>query len=922
MKNAIGSILLFALVLLGSPISYGQLTVRSDSYGSKPGYIDKATLIVEPHGAYVEQSLYLSYADHNQYPFSQVEIVHRFELPANAVINDLWLWIGDSVMQAKMLDTWKARAIYDSIVSRKRDPAFLSKNGNIYELHIYPLASGSFRKIKLNFITPTRWFGTDGAAELPLKLLKDNSASKKPVQIIFRQVERIWGEPVVQELPSQTFINLKDSVGYKFKYTNIADISALTSFTLGFTTNFVNGFFITSSDVQGDGTYFQFGFNPGSLFNLQIDPAPKRLYFAVDLSGVHSKNFITLLPNLKQLMQAAAKPNDSVSVMVAGAGKTEMLNTVWKSANADSISNVIDRFAASEWGKQVAQAKLPYILYADTYASTCWQFPGLENAATYKNYISLYDALQATQGADVIAAYRHGYEDAGSTSLNYAPIIAKLDSFFVRGGRFLSYFDYNRVGRELIGTHYIPGLTVTRRPDGSTTLYRNPTGNIGAYFPESFMHYGFDYLQYTPDPSVKVEVQDKDGTPVVISKKIGNGLIVISGIWSFRDDGALRASLGTPMLGLNAVTKNQQLTGLLANVQSQYKQLAFDKAVIISNSDSLFQKTDAFVWTTSYLNGFGASLPNFTTINLLDGAGFVPPSITDDQVQYYGSGLLLKTLSAAAKGRHFETHLDTWPYIVTTMNAYSYPVADSMTVTVSADNGTRVLKELREVNPLPMDPNKSRFYIGSTALANAIKFTVRARFAGAADGQNSSASVFITHDSTKMESVLPAMLGNEKLHDLFAQQNKDTSGIVALAMRYRLLCDFTALLALEPNDTIHFLKNPFDESLLDVARIIDESMADSLTLVSYPNPFNNQTSIVVHIKNQASVNVGIYNLLGQLVKVLAADEIVAGKKTYAWDGTDANARVASSGAYFIRLVAKEKSSGNVAARVRKILFLK
>ena len=197
--------------------AFSQLTVRTDSYGSKPGYIDNATLVVEPHGAYVEQSLYLSYSDHNQFPSSQVEIVHRFELPANAVINDLWLWIGDSVMQARMLDTWKARAIYDSIVSKKRDPAFLSKNGNIYELHIYPLISGKFRKVKMNFITPTRWFGTDGTAELPLKLLKDNNASKKPVQILFREVERIWGQPALQELPLQTFTVLRDSGGYKYK---------------------------------------------------------------------------------------------------------------------------------------------------------------------------------------------------------------------------------------------------------------------------------------------------------------------------------------------------------------------------------------------------------------------------------------------------------------------------------------------------------------------------------------------------------------------------------------------------------------------------------------------------------------------------------------------------------------------------------
>lgn len=254
MKNSVLRVLPFFLLAFAITISHAQLTVRSDAYGSKPGYIDKATLVVEPHGAYVEQSLYLTYSDHNQYPSSQVEIVHRFELPANAVVNDMWLWIGDSVMQARMLDTWTARAIYDSIVSKKRDPAFLSKTGSIYELHIYPLVSGQFRKVKLNFITPTRWFGKDGAAELPLKLLKGNNALNKPVQILFREAEPIWGQPTVQEAPDQAFTALRDSAGYKYKYANLADISAFSTLTLGCATNFVDGFFSTNTDVTGDGT--------------------------------------------------------------------------------------------------------------------------------------------------------------------------------------------------------------------------------------------------------------------------------------------------------------------------------------------------------------------------------------------------------------------------------------------------------------------------------------------------------------------------------------------------------------------------------------------------------------------------------------------------------------------------------------------
>ncbi|MDZ7261365.1 MAG: VIT domain-containing protein, partial [candidate division KSB1 bacterium] len=135
------------------------LTVHDPlQYGSNPAFIDTCILEIEPHGSYVEQTLILTYSDHGQYSSeTQLEVVHQFELPAGAVINDLWLWLPDTVMKAIVIDTWTAHAIYDSIVLRARDPAFLAKKGNQFRLQVYPLLGGSYRKIRLNFITPVRF---------------------------------------------------------------------------------------------------------------------------------------------------------------------------------------------------------------------------------------------------------------------------------------------------------------------------------------------------------------------------------------------------------------------------------------------------------------------------------------------------------------------------------------------------------------------------------------------------------------------------------------------------------------------------------------------------------------------------------------------------------------------------------------------
>jgi hypothetical protein len=577
---------------------------------------------------------------------------------------------------------------------------------------------------------------------------------------------------------------------------------------------------------------------------------------------------------------------------------------------------------SSDWGKQISQERFPRVLYADHDAQTCWQFPGLDSVATYTNYNSLLNALQNFRNADVIATYDEGNEDAGSTQANLSTILAKTDSFFVQGGRLLTYYDFNRVDRELVASHYISGLTTTQRPDTSATLYRNLNGNIGIYFPESFVHYGFDYLQYTTDPNVKIEVQDIFGRPVVISKKVSNGLLVVSGIWSFRDDGALREALGVPLLGLNSASKNQMLTGLLANVKATYSQSTFDRAIVLSNTDSLFLKADALSWTTSYLNSFSGTHPQITTINLLDGQDYMPAYFTDQQIQYYGSGYLQKAIADAFDGRHFETHLYIWNYICSTLSPYSYPVADSMSVSAVVDSGSGQLKQIREVDPSPADANKARFFIGSSSIANNLNFNVRAVFSGIAGGKSASEMIYLNHDTTKMDKVVPAMLANENLNDLFNRPVADTAAIVNLAMQYRLLCDYTALIALEPNDTLHFMKNPFDESTLGVASVDNANIPDSLTLAAYPSPFNNQTKIVVTATKPSAIRVSVYNILGQLVRVLALDDLVLGAKTYGWNGTNAHNNVVSSGVYFIHLVAKEKINGSTKTLFKKIVFLK
>ena len=907
-------------VLIFADLLHAQLSVQPLTSGSRPGYIDNALLVVEPHGSFVEQTLYLNYADHNAYPGNNnLEIVHRFSLPSKAVINDMRLWIRDTVMQAILLSTWSARKIYDSIVSSKRDPAFLSKSGELYEFHIYPLVSGSFRRIKMTFFAPANWSGNIGTADLPLRILKDNNATVKPLRILFKEREDIGSTPVLVERPLDVFVPFTDTAGKSYKALDVADISSLSSLSLQFATPFANGTFTSSSRKTGDDTYFQFGFVPGKLFSLPIDSSAKKILFGIDLGGAYSKNSTVLIPNLKQMIKTSTKLTDSIKIVVTGAGKKQYILDHWMPAFPDSVNSVLDQFALGGFATEVFKTRKPYIIFADGNSLINWKFTSLADFAASENYGSLPAAIANDGQADVIASM---------SSRTGTPSLALVDTFFQRGGRLLTYVDNNFVSpvSSSIALSYIPGLNVISWSGWSPTLYRNISGNIGMNFLESFVHPGFDYVfhyGYAQDSAVKVDLKEISGKPVVISKRVRNGLIIVSGIYSQKDDDATRKMIAVPLLGLNDIGQGsfQQLRQLLDEIRSSYLASKFDKAILVSNADSLFSKVDAETIAAEYLMGFTGSKPSFNSINLLDGLQFIPATLTVQSVSYYGSGYLMKAVADALQGSHFETHLDTWNTVCTALSPMSYPRADSLSVTATIDNGTGTLREIREIAPLPADPNKARFFIGSSSPAGTLGMRVKAQFHGIQQMKDTSVTAVLDTASASADSLVAEMLGSLQIQDKFNEGGKDTAGIVALALKHHLLTNYTALIALEPKDTITIKKEPGGGSSI-VNYFSPNSFGDSLVVLSYPNPFNSQTNIVVKTKSASLVTVVIYNTLGQIVAIITENEPVQGMKIYSWNGRNGSNVALSSGVYFIHVIAREIDGGHILTQMRKILMLK
>jgi Right handed beta helix region/FlgD Ig-like domain len=85
---------------------------------------------------------------------------------------------------------------------------------------------------------------------------------------------------------------------------------------------------------------------------------------------------------------------------------------------------------------------------------------------------------------------------------------------------------------------------------------------------------------------------------------------------------------------------------------------------------------------------------------------------------------------------------------------------------------------------------------------------------------------------------------------------------------------------------------------------------------NYPNPFNPETSISFSLPSEQKVELTVYNLKGQKVRVLAKGSLSSGKHSIIWEGKDNNGKQVGSGLYFYKLKTTDQEIS------KKMLLLK
>jgi len=89
-----------------------------------------------------------------------------------------------------------------------------------------------------------------------------------------------------------------------------------------------------------------------------------------------------------------------------------------------------------------------------------------------------------------------------------------------------------------------------------------------------------------------------------------------------------------------------------------------------------------------------------------------------------------------------------------------------------------------------------------------------------------------------------------------------------------------------------------------------------IIIYNYPNPFNSETQIDIHLPVKDNINVEIIDILGRKVKKLWSGIPLSNKMNFEWNTKSDNGYSCSSGLYFIKVYDKEKIT------IKKIQLLK
>ncbi len=427
-------IFLFAFLPSLAFAQYQQMGIANPdrTWDSVPVEVHESIFEVHPKGNFSEIELFISFSSTDSNYFSQdqlLEMFAYFELSDQVTVSDLWLWNGDQILIAHIIDRWTANRVYEGIVNRQQDPAILYKNSpTSYELRVYPFTRSQIRKIKISFLVPNNQLKSQTSIPLPTKFHQlAQSTVEDPIVRYFTEKE----SPELQFSESQeaTFTSGTDTLGRTYWETQIDAESSISALSLNVEKDTSSSIYASNYE-DSTGKYYSFSFIPKQVLGVT---AAKNVVIMLDYAGANTsilkQNLLDKIKvNLKQNFEDSDYFNflySSVSDQVLSQdwiqATDEKIDSVFSEINTDnilSVSNLDDILVGGiDFVNEKENGELMLVSSSDTYID-------FQDANTFSESILEYAegnlpkiTILDIQDEDLQYRYRNGISYIGNEYL-------------------------------------------------------------------------------------------------------------------------------------------------------------------------------------------------------------------------------------------------------------------------------------------------------------------------------------------------------------------------------------------------------------------------------------------------------------------------------------------------------------------------
>ena len=338
------SILTIFLIAIACFGQKNSLTINDPhnltSFSTYKGDIDTAYMSIRPHGPFIECNYYITFSqgEHPANSSEQLEIEYRFELPEQAIVTSAWLWVGNNIINAEIIHTQQAQAIYDTIVNAKKDPLlFVKKTSTEYQMNVFPLMPGSTRKVRVSFLLPCVWQNDNITGQIPITFFESSFTPLKQLDLILYDEAGLDSIVINNDTALKVTAHYNPVLGNYYKST-IPQNKLNNQLSISY-----------SGEVTENGVYFRALFNKkrNGKYILGIVPdkiisslTTRKICFIIDYHKDNQISKDSLINELSYALKASLKETDKFTVLFYDNSIKSVFSN-WQNASDSIIDSAI-----------------------------------------------------------------------------------------------------------------------------------------------------------------------------------------------------------------------------------------------------------------------------------------------------------------------------------------------------------------------------------------------------------------------------------------------------------------------------------------------------------------------------------------------------------------------------------------------------